>query len=156
MIAWKYTVIPSKELSGLGESHGGKHRLYLDQSTSLHTHTGTRVHTGPLFLGCALRHTPTKCKSIHTSDRLSAVWVPSALPLQWRRTVGVVGVGVISAQLRGAEGCGRRGWLSTLGRDSLSPDFCKARAASGTPGTILQSILPEQGIGTGAPPLPTS
>lgn len=63
---------------------------------------------------------------------------------------------MISAQLRGAEGCGRRGWLSTLGRDSLSPDFCKARAASGTPGTILQSISPEQGIGTGAPPLPTS
>ena len=53
MIAWKYTVIPSKELSGLGESHGGKHRLDPDLSTSLraHTHTHTRVCTqDPCFL----------------------------------------------------------------------------------------------------------
>ena len=56
---------------------------------SLPTHTCrlTCAHT-ILFLSCALTHTPAKCKRFHTSDRLSTMWVPLALPLWWRRTVG--------------------------------------------------------------------
>ena len=72
---------------------------------SLPTHTcrHTCAHM-ILFLGCALTHTPAKCKRVHTSDRLPTMWVPLWVyggGGQWAQG------GVISAQLqRGVVGGG--------------------------------------------------
>ena len=55
---------------------------------SPHTHMQAYMCTHNLVSGRALTHTLAKCKRAHISDRLPTMWVPLALPLWWRRTVG--------------------------------------------------------------------
>lgn len=120
-----------------GEDHKRKHWLDLVSLLPLHTHMQAYMCTHNLVSGCALTHTLAKCKRAHISDRLPTMWVPLALPLWWRRTVGTGWGDLCPAPKRG----GGRGWLSTLGHDCLSPDFCKAQAASGRPQGLCNSRI---------------